>query len=69
MVATRRGPRSSRELAEAPGGRPGEAAAPGWRNDPVDEMVAIVVVVSLLAMSMFHETAFALLAERIPALR
>ncbi len=35
----------------------------------MDEMVAIVVVVSLLALSMFHETAFASLAERLPAFR
>jgi hypothetical protein len=35
----------------------------------VVEMVAIIVIVSLLAMAMLHEMAFALLAERIPALR
>jgi hypothetical protein len=55
--------------AESSGEQPGEAADPGRRNGTVVEMVAIIVIVSLLAMAMLHEMAFALLAERIPALR
>lgn len=35
----------------------------------MDEMIAVAVVVSLLALSMLHDLAFAFAAERLPGAR